>query len=141
MGKGLAYGILSLAFFSFFTASALENSIHIHLATCKGLVDHVEFTLDFFEEVDEGSGKSSGSGVVVQTMRQGDSEAKSLARIDVQENGDSKRDVVMYAVLNPDTVFARFSMNIRERSSLEIYALNFGAVWGIFDCTPGLLAH
>lgn len=139
MKKTLVYTILSFLLFSFSFASASEKG-HFHIAACKGLIDGVDFALDFFEEADFESGKISGSGVVVQTMGKGEVQAKFMSKIDVRENGDSEREVTMYAILEPSVMFARFSLNIKEKSTIEIYAPGFGAVWGKFTCLPAIHA-
>lgn len=43
--------------------------------------------------------------------------------------------VKLFAAFSPDTVFAEVDIPKTPTSKVEIYAIRFHAVWGVFDCT------
>jgi hypothetical protein len=110
----------------------------LDFATCTGKVDGVDYTLDFFQEYADPADQPTGKGYVLQIMgSEAGSILKTLANIDVTDNADkTAKSVSMYAVINPTTLFSKFEINTQKPSDVSIYATNFGAVWGKFQCTP-----
>lgn len=130
--------LFSIIFLPSFSG-ATESGGHFHIATCSGVIDGVDFTLDFFEEVHPTeSNQPLGPGVVIQTMRKGENSAKFFGKIDVKASGSEERIITMYDLATSSVVFSQFQLNVVKNSTLEIFAKNFGAVWGTFNCTPGL---
>lgn len=135
---------VSLAVFTFFIlanpAKAQEN-IFNNFASCTGVIDSIPFSLDFFEEVDSKSDISTGKGYVVQTMGPLSGEnSKMMGKITVTEKADKTAKVVnMYGILNPSTLFSTFEIDLKQKKEIEIFATQFGAIWGKFTCSPQLL--
>ncbi|MGE3974609.1 MAG: hypothetical protein AB7F59_08800 [Bdellovibrionales bacterium] len=60
-----------------------------------------------------------------------------MGRMTVSEKSDkSAKTVSIYATLAPSTLLSTFDIDMKKKSNVEIFAKNFGAVWGKFSCTP-----
>ena len=102
------------------------------LASCTGDLDGISTTLEFKEFINVRTGEPiGGKGFVTQRMG-GLFEVESLISI----SGDNPKQIKMFAVLEPEFLFAEFSLETQTPSELEIFAIEFNAIWGTFACTP-----
>ena len=126
------------AFVSLSMATLAQETSFMNFLSCTGILEEQPVTLDFFEEVDSVWHERTGEGYAIQSteLLNGDI-MKVMGKITL--TGDEQRIINMYSPLQPSHLFAIFTVNVGERTTVEIFANDpYNEILGAFTCNPGL---
>ena len=117
-----------------------QETVSNHFVSCTTMLDEITVTLDFFEEFDTVSNKTTNKGYFVQTMEPlplSGAKSKMEGEITLAGNSKQKAITLYYGSINSSSPLAAFVIDLGKRTDVQIFAKG----WEKFSCIPTLTSR